>query len=289
MNYKSIILVLAIPIFFVQCNQEVSSDEDVNVIFKIKFDPDQVRLNNFGQAASIPAGHAAQSPRFNQMGIHYMELSESANILAYDGYTLFNSPTTNEGGNDAIDFDKAMYASDGEVIYTEKLENLRPGNYEYLRMSLSYQNYDIDFSALGLDLEGTIASFIGTNTYIRSFQVKDESISLNENRAQGYWAFETDFPNIPVIEGQAPAGATTVPNPIFELSPIPFGSCLVTGKFETPLNITGNETKDIVVICSVSINDSFEWKDVDGNGNFDPVEGDQVVNMGVRGLIPYIE
>ena len=52
--------------------------------------------------------------------------------------------------------------------------------------------------------------------------------------------------------GQAPAGATTVPNPIFASSPIPQGSCLVTGEFETPLVINGDETEDIVVVLSVS-------------------------------------
>ena len=87
----------------------------------------------------------------------------------------------------------------------------------------------------------------------------------------------------------APAGATTVPNPIFASSPIPFGSCLVTGAFDTPLTITGNETQDTIITCSVSINDSFEWIDSNGNGKYNPGDQDTIVNMGVRGLIPIVD
>ncbi|MEO1715283.1 MAG: hypothetical protein AAFU60_18295, partial [Bacteroidota bacterium] len=99
------------------------------------------------------------------------------------------------------------------------------------------------------------------------------------------WAFETDFPGVPLIEGQAPEGATTVPNPIHALSPIPPGSCLVTGQFPAALEITGNETDDLVITVSVSINNSFEWVDTNNNGTYEPSE-DEVVDMGVRGLIP---
>jgi hypothetical protein len=60
----------------------------------------------------------------------------------------------------------------------------------------------------------------------------------------------------------------------------------VTGAFTTPLTITGNETKDIKVTVSLSTNKSFEWKDHNLNGIFEPLDGDSVVNMGIRGLIP---
>ncbi|MFZ1305700.1 MAG: hypothetical protein WAR80_07650, partial [Ferruginibacter sp.] len=76
------------------------------------------------------------------------------------------------------------------------------------------------------------------------------------------------------------------PNPLFASSPIPAGSCLVTGQFATPLVVTGNETADINIIVSLSINKSFEWIDVDNNGTFDPNNGDAVIDMGIRGMIP---
>ena len=92
-----------------------------------------------------------------------------------------------------------------------------------------------------------------------------------------------------MTRGQAPAGATTVVNPLFASSPIPAGSCLVTGAFETPLSITGNETEDVTVILSVSTNQSFEWTDPDGNGQYDPLDGDVPVDMGLRGLKAMVE
>jgi hypothetical protein len=61
---------------------------------------------------------------------------------------------------------------------------------------------------------------------------------------------------------------------------------VVTGQFSAPLIITGNETSDINIQVSVSTNKSFEWKDVDSNGKFDPANGDQIVDMGIRGMIP---
>jgi hypothetical protein len=116
--------------------------------------------------------------------------------------------------------------------------------------------------------------------------VKDSTVAVNANRDQGYWAFEGSLMGAGFLRtGQAPPGATTVPNPLFASSPIPAGSCVVTGQFGTPLTITGNETSDINIEVSLSTNRSFEWRDVDGNGTFDPLNGDAVVDMGIRGML----
>ncbi|MEM9822881.1 MAG: hypothetical protein AAF985_17510 [Bacteroidota bacterium] len=53
--------------------------------------------------------------------------------------------------------------------------------------------------------------------------------------------------------------------------------------------VDGMETEDVVVLCSVSINNSFEWIDNNNNGTYEPTEGDVVVDMGVRDLIPSVE
>jgi len=90
-----------------------------------------------------------------------------------------------------------------------------------------------------------------------------------------------------VETGQAPG--TTVPNPIFATSPIPAGSCVVTGAFAAPFTVTGTETEDIVIIVSLSTNKSFEWIENDGNNVFDPINGETVVDMGVRGMIPIVQ
>lgn len=80
-----------------------------------------------------------------------------------------------------------------------------------------------------------------------------------------------------------------MPNPLFATSPIPAGSCVVTGEFPAPLTITGSEQEDVVIIVSISTNKSFEWAETDGNNLFDPVNGETVVDMGVRGMIPIVQ
>ncbi|WP_346318616.1 hypothetical protein [Chitinophaga sp. YIM B06452] len=255
------------------------------LVFKYKFDPNQERLGNLGQPVSVPAGNAAQSPVFRAMSSHYLELAPNAFTALGKGAVLYRHQETNKGGEMAIDFASAKLAADGEVFYEVPLKDVPAGKYEYLRVSLAYQNYDIRFNALGQEWTGSVASFIGFNSYIGSYKIKDSTLTVNANRKQGYWALETKYS---VVSGQAPAGATTVPNPIAVTSPIPAGSCVVTGPFNSALQITGQEKEDIVITVSLSVNKSFEWKDLNSNGKYDPLEGEAVVDMGVRGLKPLV-
>ena len=50
----------------------------------------------------------------------------------------------------------------------------------------------------------------------------------------------------------------------------------------------GNETQDIIITLSLSINNSFEWNEVNLDGLYEPNAGEQVVDMGFRGLIPMV-
>ena len=255
------------------------------LIFKFKFDSTQVRLDNLGNLSEIPSNHGAQSPRFNAMSAHYIELTENQFTLPGAGTVLYHAPETTAGGSNAIDFSQSAAVGNGDTFFNIPIKDINPGNYEWLRVSLAYQNYDIDlrytWSGINFDITGTLASFIGFNTFINNFQIKDSTLSVNANKLQGFWAFETIYG---VNQGQAPAGATTVPNPLFATSPIPQGSCLVTGDFENPLVITGNETQDIVVTVSLSTNHSFEWVENSTPGYFEPAAGDAVVDMGIRGM-----
>ena len=235
----------------------------------------------------MPAGHAAQTPNFNSISAHYIELAPSPFTLLGEGAVLYKGEETEAGGEKAIDFSKATVVDEDETFLSIPINSIPTDSYQYLRVSLSYQNYDIQMRALGFDIIGTLASFIGYNTYIEDFGIKNDVVSVNDNRRQGFWAFATDF--VPVIVGEAPAGAVTVPNPLFESSPIPQGSCVVTGAFEQALAITGEETEDIVVTISLSINNSFEWIDNNNNAIFEPADGEMPVDMGVRGLIPMVE
>jgi hypothetical protein len=294
----SIVPILFCILLFTTCKKNSTEDSpQANLIFKFKFDSTQQRLDGFGNPAADPAslGHGAQSPVFNKMSSHYIELTPSSTTALGSGTVVFKNAETTEGGATAIDFSKSTLAGQGETFFSIPLSQVKTGSYNYLRVSLAYQNYTIKyrFNYLGTDYDatGTLASFIGYNTYIKNYIVKDSTVTLNANRLQGYWGFEWCSYGIAacgVSTGQAPPGATTVPNPIFSSSPIPQGSCVVTGKFATSLTITGNETSDIVITVSLSVNKSFEWAEHSTAGYFEPLAGDSVVDMGVRGLVPIV-
>lgn len=265
-------------------DKETNQDEP-QLIVKFKFDPNQARLDNLGQPSTVPAGHAAQSPIFNKISSHYLEFAPNAMTQIGQGAILYHGIETNAGGANAFDFSKAKIVGEGEVFLSIPLKSITPGSYEWARCSLSYQDYNIKVLSAGTEYNGTLASFVGKSTYITSFTSGGYTYNINANKDQGFWAFGLQGFNYST-SGQAPAGATTVPNPINSTSPIPPNSCVVTGKFANNLVITGNETKDIVVTLSLSINNSFEWTEVTADGKYEPSNGENVVDMGLRGLIP---
>lgn len=304
-SIKISLLCIILSVILFSCKNEntdeVPAPVEPKLVFKFKFDSMQVRLNGQGTPTTVPAGHGAQSPRFNKMSVHYIELAQTAYTALGSGKVLYRNAEVNTGGSAAIDFSQSTFAGDGETFFSVPLKEVVAENYQYLRVSLAYQNYDINFrttvSTMNYDLTGTIASFIGFNTYITNYKIKDSTLVVNDDRLQGYWAFEVHSPLIAlpqyVFSGQAPAGATTVPNPLFATSGIPAGSCVVTGAFtngsaNSPLVITGNETKDVLITVSLSTNKSFEWTEHSTIGYFEPAAGDTVVDMGIRGLIPIV-
>lgn len=288
MNIKSLSFIFSVSVLLASCSKDDSTDYVPKINFIFKFDSTQVRLDGLGNPASIPAGHKAQSPRFNAMSAHYLELTKDQLTLLGDGQVLYKAAEVINAGTTAIDFSKSVAVGDGKVFLSVPLSSLAPGTYNWLRVSLAYQNYNVWVTVPSAPpLDATVASFIGFNTYITSFKIKDSTVTVNANKKQGYWAFETQYSGWGLVQqGQAPAGATTVPNPLFATSPVPAGSCVVTGQLASPLVISGSETADINIQVSLSTNKSFEWSDADGNATFDPLSGDAVVDMGIRGMIP---
>jgi len=258
------------------------------LIVKLSTNSTQARLGNTGQPTSIPAGNAGQNPTFNKISAHYFELAPSAFTALGAGKVLYHAPETTAGGASAINFSQSILVTPGGTFLEIPLKDITPGSYSWVRLSLAYQNYDLQFYFNNIAFTGTVASFVGFNTYVSKFPVKTQELTVNANKLQGFWAFETVNG---ITSGQAPAGATTVPNPLFASSPIPAGSCVVTGQFVSPLQITGNETANITINMSLSINKSFEWVDTNNNGKWDvePGSNENVVDMGLRGLIPIIE
>jgi hypothetical protein len=290
---------------FAACKKnEASTDADLH--FRVHFDATQERLNNIGQPSPLPAGHAAQTPDFKQMSIHYIELAPNALTALGKGAIVYKAEENTTGGSTAVDFDKAAKAGQDEVLATISLRDVAPGTYEWVRASVTYQNYDVKFNIRNVPVvgdlnqqSGTIASFVGFNTYITSITPRTMKLDVNDDKRQGFWAFETNL-SAPystynsLRSGSAPEGSTTVVNPLFASSPIPAGSCVVTGKLVEPLVVTGTEKEDVTVRLSFSINQSFEWMDPNGNNQLDiyadnPANSEQIVDMGLRGLIPKVE
>jgi hypothetical protein len=293
---------------FFSCKKDNTTNPNVTTTskmnFQFQFDATQTRLNNLGNPAVLPAGNAAQTPVFHQMSVHYIELAKDKFTLLGKGAIVYKGAETTKGGENAVDFDKAAVADQNVVFATINLKDVAPGTYEWVRASVTYQNYDIKYNLNGLqiigdlkDQLGTVSSFVGFNTYMTKLKPKTKELLVNDDKKQGFWAFETlltapyDIYN-KVFSGEAPAGSTTVVNPLAATSPIPAGSCVVTGKFATPLVVTGKETKDVNVTLSFSVNKSLEWEDTNKNGQLDwyadPSKGttERIVDMGLRGLIP---
>jgi hypothetical protein len=265
------------------------------LIFKFKFDSTQQRLNNLGIPATIATGNAGQSPKFNGMSAHYIEMAKDNFTQVGAGTVLYKADETDCGGSHAIVFCKSVVCNDGDVFFSVPISQVTAGSYKWLRVSLAYQNYDIKVRNKDVGtIDGTIASFVGYNTYVSKYKMKNTvltpTLNPTQNKAQGYWGFYARILNTDVkIEGQA--AQTTVVNPN-QSSPIPPGSCLVTGEFFStsaaqvkPLVITGTETQDIIITVSLSTNKSFEWHEITADGLFQPEIGETVVDMGLRGMI----
>ncbi len=283
----SYLFISLMSIFTLSCsddNNDYTTAQEPQLIVKFKFDATQERLGNLGNPVGIPAGNAAQSPDFNMMSAHYIELAPTAFTALGDGDIIYKGDETTAGGSNAVDFQNAKLVSENDVFMSIPLSEVAVGTYEWARVSLTYQNYNINFLSNGVDYSGTLASFVGFNNYITSYTVNQETVTVNSNKTQGYWAFETLGT---VSVGQATG--TTVPNPIASTSPVPTGSCVVTGEFENGFTVTGNETEDIILTLSLSTNNSFEWTEITADDKFEPSAGEQVVDMGFRGLVPIVE
>ncbi len=278
-----------------------------HLIFKFKFDSTQVRLDNIGNpSAPIPAGRWAYSPVFNKMASHYIELAKQDTTSFKHGTILYYAPETTLGGSNAIDFSKSTVVREGETFFAIPLSSLTPGDsFKWLRLSLSYQNYNIPYKANGIYGNGTVASFLGFNTYVPKYKIKTQYMvpsnalpvgGPNVNHPQGYWGFETFITGFGYskLDGQSQSATTTVVN-ANQLSQIPAGTCVVTAQFRDAtgalMNFTvpaaGTQTTNIVIEVSLSTNKSFEFTDVDNNKIYEPGP-EQPVDMGIRGMIPKV-
>ena len=286
-------------------NEENSLSPKLNITFVM--DVNAPRLDNLGNPVDIAMGNAAQNPDFEILGLHFIGLYKDKFTPYQNGATVFSSPTTEKGGEKAIDFKQELFISPTNNTVSYNLNDIPSGSYEYFRTSIGYQKYNINYNLAGaaanlpnwptgindnIDISATLASFLGYNTYLETYDIQTKTITVNANKTQGYFGLES-YGNISgvaineVTEGETPQ--TTVPNPIDSTSPIPSGSCVVTGKFPSTLIVPENPTSDINIKVIISINKSFEWEDLNSNNKYEPFLGEKVVDMGTRGLFLEIE
>ncbi len=192
-RYPTLLCMVAVMLF--ACKKNETGNSTAKLVFKFKFDSTQVRLNNIGQPAGIAPGNAAQSGIMNKMSAHYIELAPGALTALGKGAILYHAAETMAGGSNAIDFEKAPQAGNGEIFYEIPINKIPVGEYEWLRISLAYQNGNVKIRvdttisgiALNQDLNATLASFIGYKTYIKSFKIKDQTVTVNGKRTQVFW------------------------------------------------------------------------------------------------------
>ncbi len=305
MKSPNFFLILFVASFVFSCEESnVSNSPTLNITFVMDSSAD--RLDNLGNLVTLPDGNAGQHPDFETLGLHFIGLYPDK-FTPYDGGSIaYLSPTTTEGGSEAIDFEKQLFLTEANNIYSVPLNEINSGTYEYFRGSIGYQQYKIIYNLAGaaqlneswpedlsddVNIEGTVASFLGFNNYIENYTIENQTIEVNSNKLQGYFGLESagEVAGIQfneVTEGDAPQ--TTVPNPIDETSPVPEGSCVVTGRFPQALVIPEKPTEDINIQVVISINNSFEWEDDNNNGKYEPLLGEKVVDMGTRGVFPIV-
>lgn len=97
----------------------------------------------------------------------------------------------------AIHFEQNSIVKNDSVFFKIPLKSVAPGMYEYVGVSLAYQNYEVKFLLdTSINVGGTnypikqefpcnVASFVGFNTYIKNYTMHNQSVTVNGNRLQG--------------------------------------------------------------------------------------------------------
>ena len=179
-----------------------TTTNDAKLRLQFRFDAEQERLDNQGNPANMPLGHAAQTPDFNALSAFFIELVPTSLTQVRAGAIVYEAATqsaqSSSSFEEAVVFDKAII-SDENVFFLEiPLQDIPVGDYQYLRASVTYQNFDIRFNLNNLPSplpsnlnhqKGTLASFIGFNTFIKDILVKNQTLNINADRQQGFWAF----------------------------------------------------------------------------------------------------
>ena len=76
-------------------------------------------------------------------------------------------------------FCKEVLCKNGDSFFSIPLKDVRVGTYKWLRTSVAYQNYDVKIKTTsGGLMDGTVASFVGFNTYVDKFKMKNTVMTI---------------------------------------------------------------------------------------------------------------
>ncbi len=275
-KYNFIFLLIPLILLILSCRRTDDSPPDgrypyqTALHFIIKFDSIQDRLDNNGGLSVIPGGHSVQTPIYNQIAINEIEFLEDS-LTAYGyGKTLLS--------------EENLFMNNGSLDLTMYMPGETQTTFHWLRIYFSYQNVSVKCKINGDIVTGTMLSFLKTHTGLYPSQIGDSIIRNDSSRYQGEWFLEVDTSGFgTLLHGQTPQGSLTQPNILHYSWPVQTNSMYV---LTCPINpgLYFNKTPSKTITISVSTNKSFEWVEHSDPNYFEPLDGDTIIDFGIRGI-----
>ncbi len=117
------LLALAAIITLSACDKNSDAPDDNSepqLSFQFQFDENQERLDGFGNPVAVADGSAAQSPEFNSMSVHYIELVPNQFTMVEDGAIVYTGVTQAAASGSSFEktiiWDEALVAGADEVF-----------------------------------------------------------------------------------------------------------------------------------------------------------------------------
>jgi hypothetical protein len=266
------LLILFIILTSSCCKTEDQSPENrypefTNLRVVIQFDSTQERLDNYGNIAPIPVGHAAQSPTNNSVLIKAIKFLKDS-TSGYDSGTEVYYNSDNSLASGASYYDTQISSPDA------------PGTFKFIRIYFYHQKFNINFRQNGNLHSGRVLSFLWPFDFNYSYQIQDSTILTDSVTEKGEWYLESsDLPSI--LHGTVPYSPTG-PNVLFYSYGVPIQQYIVTCPISPNLFLDRPDSKTITI--SISTNHSFEWIEHSDPAFFEPFNGDTIVDLGIRGI-----
>ena len=234
------------------------------ITYNIFIDSTQERLDSNANPVGTPAGHGSLSPRYNYLQVGQIFLFDSTS--PGNGWSTLNSLNIT-GSNGTITVGSHY---NGSAI-----------TFNCLRINFDFQNYEFDCAIDGNYLSVNMLSFLGSSWMQNPLFIRDSVVSHDTVESQGSWYLEIDSVGMGVVL-HGLTSTLTAPNVLQNTSPLQYGGYSLTCPINPPLTFSGDQTHTLNV--SISSNHCFEWIEHSNPGSFDPLNGDTVFDVGLRGV-----